>query len=520
MSDPAAPPDDETLAALRRSEVMFRGLLEAPPDAMVIADGGGRISLVNGQAEALLGYTRAELIGQPVEVLVPARLRRRHAVSADRFRADPRTRPMGGGRELLAVCKDGSEVPVEISLSQLATDSGPLVSVAIRDVRERRLLEHRLAISERLASIGTMVAGLAHEINNPLTAVLANVEFALQVVGDGAPGGPAASALSEATKALADAREAGRRLQRIMGDLERFSRADSVATRPVDPREAVEIAARQTSHETRPRGTVVLELGETPWVEANLDGLVQVVTNLLVNAAHALEGDEPSAQQIRVVTRTDARGRAVIEVTDTGSGIAPEDLGRVFDPFFTSKPAGVGTGLGLAISQRIIGSVAGTLTVESELGRGSTFRVTLPPCTAPLPAQSPLPDATSTSSSRRPGRVLVIDDEGVVGRAIARLLGPHHEVTVEVDARRGPDLALRLMPDLILCDLMMPHLSGLEVYRAIAARSEALAQRIVFITGGVTSPTMAAELARLGTTVVSKPFTGAELRRLLDERLA
>jgi len=247
-------------------------------------------------------------------------------------------------------------------------------------------LEMRLARSERLASIGTLAAGMAHEINNPL-AVVVGVAYSLRRAMHGAdevladvPGAEAARAeLREAAEGLRALDEAAERIRRVVQDMRRFVRPDRAERQVLELPEVLDAAARMAAAHLRQSARLQRHYGATPSVEANEGQLVQVFTNLLVNAAQAIGEGDPSAHRVELTTFTDERGRAVVEVRDDGPGISKQDLPRVFDPFFTTKPVGAGMGLGLAVCHGIVTSLGGEIAVESEAGRGATFRVALPP---------------------------------------------------------------------------------------------------------------------------------------------
>ncbi len=251
------------------------------------------------------------------------------------------------------------------------------------DVTERKKMVERLQLSERLASVGTLAAGVAHEINNPLAYVLANVAFAMETI-DGATGpgaGPAdgalAKAMPECRKALAEAQDGAGRVRDIVRDLKVFSRADPERRVPVDVNGAVAGALRIVGDELRHRARLVRDLRDVPPVLADESRLAQVFVNLLVNAAHAIPEGRPDENEIRIATRAGERGSVIVEVADTGRGIPPEQRPRIFDPFFTTRPIGVGTGLGLAVCHGIVTALGGDIEVDSEVGKGSRFRVVL-----------------------------------------------------------------------------------------------------------------------------------------------
>jgi CheY-like chemotaxis protein len=239
-------------------------------------------------------------------------------------------------------------------------------------------------------------------------------------------------------------------------------------------------------NEIRHRARLVLDLRETATVAANTHRLGQVFLNLLLNAAQSIEEGHFAENQISVASRRAEDGRALVEVTDTGCGIPAENLPHLFESYFTTKPAGVGTGLGLSISREIVDSIGGEIQVESRPGKGSTFRVLLPPA-------APAVEAPAVEQ-RRPlaplrGRVLLIDDEPIVAKATARVLEKAHDV---VTLHGGLEALGRLESDphfdVILCDLMMPDLTGMDLHARLASRSPGLAERMIFMTGGAFTP--------------------------------
>lgn len=241
--------------------------------------------------------------------------------------------------------------------------------------RERRTIQEQLLLADRMASVGLLAAGVAHEISNPLTSVMANLELALG--GLDQPRGSAAG--GEVRECLQNAVEGAGAICRLIQDLKVFSRGEHDARTLIDVRQALDFALRMASHEVRMRARLIKEYGEVPQVKANGSRLGQVFLNLIVNAAQAIEPGRTDANEIRLVTRTDARGWVAIEVHDTGCGMPKEILGRLFTPFLTTKPSGVGTGLGLSICHRIVTELGGNIAVESVVGKGTTFEIVLPP---------------------------------------------------------------------------------------------------------------------------------------------
>jgi signal transduction histidine kinase len=252
----------------------------------------------------------------------------------------------------------------------------------VRDITERKAVQARLRSVERMASLGTLAASVAHEINNPLSYLTSNLryiddELRAMALASESMAGPRGQ---EVLQALQETLTGSNRVSEIVRDLKTFSRGDEEHRGPVNLHAVLELCTNMARSEIRHRARLVKEYGEPPLVNASETRLGQVFLNLLVNAAQAIpEGADVKANEVRVTTSRDEAGWAVVVVKDTGAGIAPEHLSRLFDPFFTTKPAGVGTGLGLSICHGIITGLGGRITVESEQGRGTLFRVSLPP---------------------------------------------------------------------------------------------------------------------------------------------
>lgn len=254
----------------------------------------------------------------------------------------------------------------------------PCIAVMIRDVTERIRMQSQLLQAERLASLGLLAAGVAHEINNPLAYTMLNLErLRSGLIEMGRASGDAA--IATLLEAVQLGLEGSRRVQTIVQDLRRFSRGDETESRvPVDVHQVLDFAIGMVTPFTESRAALIRQFGAIPHVIASEGRLTQVFINLMVNAAQSIEEGAPDKNEIRVVTSTDEFGRVVVEIRDTGQGMPPAVMARIFEPFYTTKPAGVGTGLGLAICHGLTRSLGGEISVESHEGRGSLFRLHLP----------------------------------------------------------------------------------------------------------------------------------------------
>ncbi len=408
----------------------------------------------------------------------------------------------------------------------------PAVRRELRDAAvraERKAMQDHLLLSDRMASVGVLAAGVAHEINNPLAAVIANLDFVARELASLTQNPPwqrsvpNAEALSTALRArivdaidaLRDAREAADRVRHIVRDLKTFSRPEQERG-PVDVRRVIESSIRMAWNEIRHRARLTRDYHDVPPTEANEARIGQVFLNLLVNAAQSIPEGNVDHNEIHISTRYES-GRVVVVIKDTGSGITKEHFERIFDPFFTTKPIGSGTGLGLSICHRIVCSLGGDITCESALDKGSVFRVSLP-AALPQPFTSK-PEPIQPKASPR-ARILVIDDEAMICAALARTLSVDHEV---VTVTNGSAALARVVAgeqfDLIFCDLMMPNVSGMDVFDTMNKTHPEQARRVVFLTGGAFTQRAKDFMARVRNHRIDKPFDTEHLRALIPELL-
>lgn len=380
---------------------------------------------------------------------------------------------------------------------------------------EKAKTEEQLLVSDRMATVGTLTSSIAHEIDNPLAALLANLAFATEelaafraVVGDGTLAGH----LERVDLALQDAREASGRVREIARDLELFAQLEEVRSEAVDLRPVIESSLRLAGTDLRCRARWVIDLEEgLPPVRGSEGRLGQVFLNLILNAAQSLPKERTGANEIRIVGRSEG-GRVIVEVHDTGEGIPPASLGRIFDPFYTTRPEGHGTGLGLSICRQIVADLEGSLDARSELGAGTTIRIELPSARADrAAAPSPAPDVGGTR-----GRILVVDDEPLIRSAVRRMLAPDHDVIGISSVREAVERAQAGEAfDAVLCDFVMPELTGMDLLAEFAAISEDLARRVIFMTGGSFFPGATEFLERIENPKVEKPFDAAALRSVI-----
>ncbi len=502
----------------RRVEEMKQRLgviVSSADDAILVKDLEGRIQEWSPGAEHIYGWRAQEVVGRSASLLVPPERAEEWAWMLTELRQGRQVRHL----ESVRVRKDGRRIDVVLTASALRDADGRVTGASsiTRDVTETRQLRTRIAISDRMASVGTLAAGVAHEINNPLAALLANLHVAKEEVAEAAAALDARPRFDEALAALHDAAEAGERVRQIVTDIKLFSRPDEVRREPVDPQRVLESTLRMVWNEARHRARLVKDYRATSFVSGNESRLGQVFLNLIVNAVHAIPEGRAGEHQLRISTR-DEGGRVVVEISDTGMGIAEDRLQRIFEPFYTTKPVGQGTGLGLSICHGIVTSLGGDITVRSRVGQGTTFQVSLPaiPATASEQGEEQAPPA-----SARRARVLVIDDEQGVLQAVTRVLGRDHELSTRADAGAARrQLGGGEHFDLILCDLMMPQLDGVAFYAALGELAPALQSRVVFLTGGAFTPRAQSFLAQVRNPRIDKPFDPDALRAFVQQWIA
>jgi PAS domain S-box-containing protein len=420
-------------------------------------------------------------------------------------------------------CKNGSYLTTETAAMNIELDGSPAVVVVARDVTESAALQHQLLQRDRMAALGTLAAGVAHEINNPLTYLLVNVDLVLRRLRAasasddplaalaGPEGAGDAIGLPALVESLQRAVEGADRVAKIVRHLLTFAEGNVERRGLVDVRGIVESAAQMAWHEIRHRARLSKNLAEVPPVEANQARLGQVFLSLLLNAAQAIPEGQADRHEVSATTRTDDLGNAVVEIRDTGGGISPEHLPHIFEPFFTTKGSRR-TGLGLAISQGAIKAMGGEITVQSSMGQGTTFRVVLRPA---LPWRGISAHGHEGRATPR-RRVLVVDDERLVGEAIARSLSQSHDVAVVTDAREVLDrVGSGEVYDVILCDLMMPVMTGMDLYADMIAHKPELAQRFVFMTGGAFTEGARAFVQCVARPCLEKPLDMSRLRGLI-----
>jgi len=508
----------DTERQLRERDRWFAAVARSAGDALISTDTQGHITFMNPVAEALTGTSAREAKGRRLREILRLRDERSRAEVADPVERALRLGSVVRLESATLVPANGEERIVADSAAPILDETGAVVGavLGLHDVTEQRQLQERLERAERLASLGTLAAGVAHEINNPLAFILANLEFALAALGEGKLP-PWTGQAVEVAAALREARTGVERVRRIVADLNVFARPGAGSPSRVDVRRVLEWALGVVAPFAHERARIVKKFAEVPDVVADETRLGQVFTNLLLNAVQAIPVGRPDENQVQITVQLFSLEEVLIEIRDTGAGMPDDVRTRIFDPFFTTKPIGQGTGLGLAICHGIVTSLGGRIDVDSELGEGTTFRVILPAAPDDAVAAAAAREAVHTTTG---ARLLVVDDEPLVCRALGRALGRDHDVRIaETGAQALALIGAGARFDVILCDLMMPDIGGMEVYRELAASAPDQARRIVFVTGGAFSPEAQEFLRTLEHPHVEKPFNMSELLARLHELL-
>jgi PAS domain S-box-containing protein len=468
-------------------------------------DRRGVVTLSEGRGLEGLGLRPKELLGRSVFELYaddPVSLSNAHRVLAgEEFRVTNHLGP---------VALESVFTPIR----DAAGDVDGAIGVSI-DVSERETMHRRLLQAERLASMGTLSATIAHEINNPLTYVIGNLDLLAKSL-QGHADTPAAGHLAKWVNLASEGTD---RVRRIVRGLQAFSRHEEGRAEPTDVGVVLKRALEMTDNEIRHRARVLLHLDLVPAVVGNDLQLCQVFVNLLMNAAQAIPEGHADANEIRVAaSHADGDSMVTVLVADTGHGIPPEIQPRIFEPLFTTKPVGKGTGLGLSICYGIVSGFGGRIEVESVPGKGSTFRVLLRAIESIRTAD---PVAAFLAPPLRRGRILILDDDEGVARSLERLLEASHDVEVCFEPSAAAE---RLLAgerfDVIICDLMMPTMTGMDFHALVANKRPEQAEKIVFVSGGAFTPAAQKFVAGTLNIVLEKPFHMAALEAALARHLS
>ena len=488
-------------------------LVESSGDPMVVVDLDRVIQAWNPAAERLFGYGLPEIRRLGLAALTPPELMEeaRSAV------AEVLGRREHVALETVRLARDGTRIEVRMTLSPVRDRSGSIVglSAVLRDIREQRRVHARLVRTSRLASVGSLAAGVAHEVNNPLTWTIQNlVSLDRECSRLGSHGSVDASPerLGAMVKGALDG---ARRVQSIASRMEALASVGDELSGPVRINRVMAAALDLTRSQLLTRARVAEDLKLVPAVSANEGQLYLVFVNLFTNAAEAIQGTRPDDEEIGLRCWSEA-GEVIAQVSDSGCGIPDEQTDRIFEPFFTTRTERPGSGLGLSFCQAVVEGLGGVIEVDSQVGRGSVFRIRLPRrrhgiTTEVVPVERPV-----EASVRR--RVLVVDDERMLRATLRSVLSRSHDVVTAGSADEAQALLSEPF-DAILCDLQMPGRSGMDLFDWVLAHQPGLARRMVFMTGGVFTREARRFLAARPDGWLRKPFEEGDvvLGRVLAE---
>jgi PAS domain S-box-containing protein len=514
---------DEISAAAMTAKADERliSLVEVAPEPVLMCAGGLVVYANRAAVVALRCDNAEELVAHQFLDLVEGKDREFLAERLREMLSSGRPAPSA---EIAFLCRDGSRATLDVFYLLTEFHDERAIVLLCRDVTERKQLQGHLMLADRLASLGTLAAGVAHEINNPLLYVSMNLEYVTSevqriagqlAIADAHKASGLVPQLEALERPLHEGRDGAQRVKDIVRDLRSFSTGGGgERVWPVDICAIMESALRMARNEIKYRAEVVRQYGETPMVDANESRMAQVFLNLLINAAQAIPEGNVSNNEIRVSTTTDRAGRAVIQVQDSGVGIPTDVMPRVFDPFFTTKAVGKGTGLGLAIVHRIVTALKGEIYIESQVGSGTTVRLILPPALgAPEVTEvKPLSPHDVGVRDERRLRVLLIDDETALGTSLRRCISRYWNASFVNDGRQALELLRHDCGyDVIVCDLMMPEVTGMDIYEELVQSKPDMSKRMLFMTGGAFTERARAFLESVPNRFLEKPFDLAQL---------
>ena len=499
------------VTARRQAEERFRLVVESAPNGIIMVDDTGTIALVNTELERQFGYRRSELLGHSIEILLPEPVRTGHAVWRSEFFEAPETRPMGAGRELHGLRKDGTTFPVEVGLTPIRAPGGQGVLAAVVDITERKQLEERMRHAAKMEAVGRLAGGVAHEFNNLLTAILGYSEVLRSRLDENDPGfGPVDEIFKAATRAAS-----------LTQQLLAFSRKQIPQIREIDLNATITQLSGMLRRLIGEHITLITDLDSSlPRVKADPGQIDQIVMNLAVNARDAM----PAGGTLKIETHAVNEPTPVVRllVSDTGVGMDERTMANIFEPFFTTKGPGRGTGLGLSIVYGIVQHYSGVITVESTVGHGSLFCIELPRLDAVSHASEEKAHAPSQPVMLPVGTetILVVEDEESVRRLLKELLTSAGYAVITAangeEALHHSDQH-REQIRILLTDVVMPGMSGRQLAETLRGQNTNL--KVLYMSGYAEHGTSRHGVEHGTEAFIAKPYELDALLRKIREVL-
>ena len=531
------------------SDQRYRLLMDNASCGILIYDDKGNIKEVNKKTEQILGFKRDDILNHNFITFVPEDDREH----TNEILTNLITNKSFVGNEIRLKQPDGSVKSVELTVDSIDVGDTQQKLVILNDVTERNKLRTQAFLSDKLSTVGTLAAGIAHEINNPIAWVMANLGYLktnieiftsyqkelYHVLEE--PDANAKLVLLEKlimdpkrqsvtmkfNEIVSETLQGAERVRDIVRNLKGFTRVDATEMTQVDLHQVIDTSISMAVPEFKYKARMEKNFAPNlPMVIMNSGKMHQIFLNLIVNAAQAIPDGDLQNNKVQITTQIDG-DMVRVDISDTGKGISPEILPRIFDPFFTTKPAGIGTGLGLSICYDMIRSLGGNIKVKSTIGKGTTFSVYIPykskeeiakaerAKSVPL-MESPAPEPVKQVKGKK---VLLIDDEPSLLKSIERMLEENHTVTTALGGKAAIEVLEKNKFDynVIVCDLSMPDVNGADVYKFVKEKSPGLEQRIVFVTGGIYMPALIEFAATITNTRLEKPFAHAALEEAIEK---
>ncbi len=505
------------ISEIRKSFSILKLIVESLPEGVLLVDSDEKILAYNQRFAEVWDFP-IELLQETYQFNILENVRHKLVDPEDFFRKRSEVGALKNNDHFPHVLelKDGRYIELYRKILDLPTQSSMRV-ICARDVTNQKKIDQHLMHTDRMATVGALAAGMAHEINNPLTHLIGGLEQVQRLLATDAPLTPKESSILKDKVHLL--LKSSLRISEIVKDLNLFSRNDHEDLEPVDVRHAIETIFPFVQIEIKNRARLITDFDEVPFCIANEGRLGQVFLNLIVNALQAMPAETADQNTLYLSIKSRDSKTVEIEVRDNGVGIAPENLKKIFQPFFTTKPIGTGTGLGLSICFNLIQKFKGEIQVHSQLNVGTSFKVLLP---AALPSEAR--SHTSATPKRNLSRkvILIVDDEEEIRDLIASEFENEHEVLTAKNGFSALEILNSRASDvhLILCDLIMPGLSGTELFAKSVSTWPEISQKFLFLTGGAINPEAQTFIQQRPKQVLLKPFSLSQLRDVIAGRLA